>query len=131
MKANMKKLTILGLPVTMFAAGLFAGAIMFGGSNSPTALKNVAHAQRPDDPTVEASVICTDTSTGSALEVTDVAQPVPKGVVTFSLTPSCPSGTTATGGGYVIRPTDDANARVSVTASFPVSASRWGVLAIR
>ena len=128
MKANMKKLTILGLPVTMFAAGLFAGAIMFGGSNSPTALKNVAHAQRPDDPVIQAFVVCVDVLNGTSSQLFGPVEPIPKGAVVGSLTANCPGiFNIATGGGHFIEPLD---AKVRVTQSFRIAHS-WKVTATR
>ena len=127
MKVNMKKLTILGLPVTMLAAGLFAGAMMFGGSNSPTALKNVAHAQRPEDATIQAHVVCINESTGARTIQKGNIAPILKGDIAASETSICPTGTNATGSGFEIRPLD-AKARVTFSAH---NGNHWLVFATR
>ncbi len=123
MQVSMKKLTILGLLVIMFAAGL----LMFGGSHSPIALTNVAHAAPPPAPTIRAIAICVNTSTGVGSQILGSKEPIPKGSAITSIAGPCPSGTTVTGGGYFIVPV---TAKARVTQSF-TEANVWAVTAIR
>jgi len=91
-----------------------------------TALKNVAHAQR-SDPTITALVRCVDVVNGDPFTLVDGETNVPKGVVVQSTTPTCFSGTTATGGGWAIHPDD---AKVRLLSSRPI-ANHWIVEATR
>ncbi len=57
MKASMKKLTRLGLVGIIFAAGLLAGAIMFGSSEGPLA-PDVVNATHPEkNPTIHVTSV--------------------------------------------------------------------------
>ena len=128
MKGSMKKLTILGWVVIRFAAGLFAGAIMLGGSEGPAA-QNVAHAVPPPDPTVRAIARCFKPSDGTFTTEAASFVPIPKGVITISSTAACPASSKVTGGGFEVFPSD---AKVRVTRSFPDTIqNRWTVHAIR